>query len=303
MTSSSMKRQAAIVKEHVEEHQAGLRERMKERGHGTPLPPPCPSCGFVLCQCRCNPTCRYCGGIGYVHKYPEAKMGEKGYGQIETCPALREKEFKKSLADGESIGGLTAEEISTMSWKHVLPGISDAAVAMPFVKETLQRGYGLGLMFGLWGQGKTLLMKIAVASYIRQQKKAVYIKRGKLMDDIRMAYDTKEGKMTALVAKMREWEDVELLALDEIGADSDTEWAEARFFEIVDQRWVKAVRGQGITFFASNYAKPDEIPGYLRSRIEDSRFSILDAKGKPAAFSIFMNGPDARKAVPQGYMF
>src|SRR5690349_10155741 len=97
------------------------------------------------------------------------------------------------------IGGLTADEVKTFGWHLVLPSISDAHKAMPHVKEAVNRGYGMGLMLGKWGQGKTLLMKIAVANYLRIGKKAHYVKLTKMLDSIRRTYDEKENKMTALV--------------------------------------------------------------------------------------------------------
>jgi DNA replication protein DnaC len=275
-----------------------LRARMAERG--TPSLEKCPQGHYIAtCTCAC-PNCKTCGGTGFVPADPAAKIGDPKYGQVDPCPNSRANYLKRALASGEMIGGLTAEEVQELSWNHVQPGISDAHKALPFVRESVNRGYGMGLMLGLWGQGKTLLMKIAVANFIRSGKRAHYIKLTKLLDTIRQTYDQKEGKMTALVNEIRKWENLDLLCLDELDKDADTDWAQSRLFDLVDERWVSAVRQQKLTLFAANYSSMGEVPGYLKSRIEDNRWAVADDSGKTAAFTVFLNGPDGRKAMPKG---
>ena len=284
-----------LLKIRDDQRRTELARRMAERSAGQPLPAKCPDCGNYQCSCLC-PGCQTCGGSGYL----KIKTNNQYASTVTPCPNMRANNLKRTLANGEGRGGLTADEIKTLGWNLVMPGISDGHKAMKFVKPSVERGYGMGIMLGKWGQAKTLLMKIAVAQFIRQGKSAHYIKLTTLMDDIRTAYDERENKMTALVNKIREWQSLDLLCLDEIDKDAGTEWAETRLFDLVDERWVLGVRGQALTLFASNYSSPDQIPGYLRSRIEDNRFSMLDDKGQPAAFCVHLNGADGRKVMPAG---
>jgi hypothetical protein len=286
--------QKALLRTWDDQRRAALLERMAARTGGASVPAKCPGCDSYSCSCRC-PGCKICGGSGYLRN-------EKSLHNItlEACPNYRAGNIKRSIALGQGRGGLTADELSFLDWSLILPNISDGMKAMAFVKPAVARGFGMGIMLGKWGQAKTLLMKIAVAQFIREGKTAHYIKLTTLMDDIRTAYDEKENKMTALVTKIREWQSLDLLCLDEIDKDAGTEWAETRLFDLVDERWVLAIREQALTLFATNYASPNEIPGYLRSRIEDNRFAMIDKDGKSASFCVYLNGSDGRKSMQTG---
>jgi hypothetical protein len=286
--------QRLVLKEHDNLRKVAIAQRMAERSGGAKLPEKCPACGDYVCSCRC-PGCKTCGGSGYIR----VEKSPTEY-RLDPCPNYRAKKIKQDIAGGRGRGGLTAQELATLDWNLVIPGISDGTKAMAFVKPAVARGWGMGIMLGKWGQAKTLLMKIAVAEFIRAGRSAHYVKLTTLMDDIRTAYDEKENKMTALVNKIREWQSLDLLCLDEIDKDAGTDWAETRLFDLVDERWVLAVREQALTLFASNYASADEIPGYLRSRIEDNRWAMMDKEGKPASFCVYLNGADGRKSMHEG---
>lgn len=286
--------QDLLLKERDNQRKATLAARMAQRANGAAIPSKCPDCGYYTCQCLC-PGCKTCGGTGYLRVEKEHNRFT-----LEPCPNMRANNIKRDISTGKGRGGLTAHELETLDWNVIIPGISDGTKAMSFVRPAVERGWGMGIMLGKWGQAKTLLMKIAVAKFIRAGKSAHYVKLTTLMDDIRTAYDEKENKMTALVNKVREWQSLDLLCLDEIDKDTGTEWAETRLFDMVDERWVLAVRESALTLFASNYTNAAEIPGYLRSRIEDNRFAMQDESGKPAAFCVYLNGADGRKAMNQG---
>jgi hypothetical protein len=289
--------QKVVLKQHENMRKNAIALQMTERSGGAVLPQKCNACGDYICSCRC-PGCKTCGGSGYIRVEKDPH-----HITLDPCPNYRAQNIKRDISDGKGRGGLTANELATLDWDLVIPGISDGTKAMKFVKPAVERGYGMGIMLGKWGQAKTLLMKIAVAKFIHDGKSAHYIKLTTLMDDIRTAYDEKENKMTALVNKIREWQSLDLLCLDEIDKDTGTDWAETRLFDLVDERWVLAVRQSALTLFASNYASPNEIPGYLRSRIEDNRWAIPNEDGHPASFCVYLNGADGRKSMPDGRLF
>lgn len=291
--------QTALLKEQEKQRAKALSARLHMRSGGQAVPEKCPACGDYVCSCRC-PGCEICGGSGYVKINPHAALGDNDFGKIQPCEKFRMGNLNKAIASGEGRGGLTSEELRILDWKLVLPNISDGTKALHFVRPAVERGYGMGIMLGTWGQAKTLLMKIAVANFIRAGKSAHYVKLTTLMDDIRTAYDSKENKMTALVTKIREWQSLDLLCIDEIDKDAGTEWAETRLFDMVDERWMLAVRQKALTLFASNYSSASEIPGYLKSRIEDNRFAMSGPDGKSTAFSVYLNGADGRKSMLPG---
>lgn len=248
----------------------------------------------------CIPGCEICGGTGYVKVV-------KGYDtRLDPCPNYRKSMIDAAVSGGQSIGGLYADEIKSLNWNCVLPDASDGIKALQPVRNACQLGYGMGLLYGTYGQAKTLLMKIAVVDAIRNGKRAHYVKLTTLLDDIRLAYDEEEHKMASLLDRIEEWNNLDLLCLDEFDKSAKTEWALDRFFNLIDDRYQMAVRQKSITLLAANFNNSQKIPetlGYLMSRIEDNRFSITDADGKPASFVIYLNGPDGRKSMPAGRMF
>lgn len=258
-----------------------------------PIGPRCPACGYSPCACRC-PGCDICGGSGYVRMYRED-------GPIEPCPNYTRRVLIQTANAGKEIGGLVADEVLNLSWDMVKAGYSDGVKARDAVKATYEHGSGLVLLFGTYGQAKTLTMKIAVAQALRDGKKARYAKLTQVLDDIRLAYDEKESMMSALLDRIEAWRDLDLLALDEMDkAAKNSDWATDRIFNLIDDRYVLAVRGKSITLTAGNWQSLNDLNGpfgYFRSRIEDNRFN--------ESFSsvVYLNGTDGRKVMPQGYKY
>ncbi len=81
-----------------------------------------------------------------------------------------------------------------------------------------------------------------------------------------------------------------MLFLDEFDKASDTAWAQERKFQIVDRCYQRAIREEALTVIASNRGD-DEIDGYIRSRLNDRRVGPV----------LYLNGPDARQAMPDGW--
>ena len=116
------------------------------------------------------------------------------------------------------------------------------------------------------------------------------------MDDIRIAYDERENKMTELVRRMEWWTSLDVLAIDELDKVGQTDWARERIFQLLDARYQSAIRQEALTVIAANYQSPDELSGYLKSRIEDNRFT---ANG----YVVYLKGADGRKSMPKNWKY
>ena len=275
-----------------------LREKLAERraaSSAIAIPDKCPHCGNYVCSCRC-PDCSVCGGSGYIHVNEFAEPTHRDFGQVKPCPNSSRKMISVSAQSGFDKGGLKPDEYMQLDWKMVKPGFSDGIKARDAILKTYQHGSGLVFVFGNFGQAKTLSMKIAVAVALREGKRARYAKLTNVLDDIRTAYDEKERKMQALLDKIAEWRDLDLLALDEMDKAQESDWARDRIFNLIDDRYQLAVREEAITLMAGNYHGVDEVSGYLRSRIEDNRFSAFGSV-------VYVNGADGRKSIPSGWRF
>lgn len=210
--------------------------------------------------------------------------------KLEQSAKLAAQEAANYRPDYFRIGITEAE--SSLTWEAVKPNVSDGMKALQAVKPAYERGYGMVFLWGTYGQAKTLIGKILTATAFRDGKRAVYANVSSVLDDIRRAFDEREHKTTELLRRMDYWIERDVLFLDELDKSNNTEWAQERMFQLLDQRYMRAIREQSLTVIASNKSD-DALDGYLKSRLQDRRVGPV----------VPLNGPDARKVMPEGYKF
>jgi len=241
---------------------------------------------------RCEATCEVCAGTGYYRKNPGLETHERGYGEIEMCPRYRSRQLREMDL---SPFGMERDELD-LDWSMIKNRIGhlrlDAMKAAAVVKPRYERGWGMAALLGTYGQGKTLVGKILIAKALVAGKRAAYANMARILDDIRLAFDEKENMTRELLRRMEYWNSLDVLFIDELDRVNGTEWAAERMFQVLDQRYVRAVREEALTVVASNKAD-DDLDGYLVSRLKDRRF------GKEAV--VYLNGDDARQAVAEGW--
>jgi DNA replication protein DnaC len=182
--------------------------------------------------------------------------------------------------------GLKQDELD-LDWNAIKPGINDAHKAAQEIKTAFELGHGMIFLWGPWGQAKTVIGKILVARAFASGKRAAYANFMDMLDQIRMAYDEDEHKMTELVRRVDWWTKRDVLFLDEFDKCNDTAWAVERKFQIVDRCYQRAIREEALTVIASNKGD-DEVDGYIRSRLNDRRVGKI----------IYLSGVDGRKVMP-----
>lgn len=244
----------------------------------------------------CSPDCLVCGGVGYV-RY-DVPFGHPKFGKLERCSRAQASAIEKSLELNEIDPriGLKADEIRNLSWNMVREGVNLADQACAITRRAYQAGHGLVFLYGGFGQGKSLVLKIAVAAALNEGRRAAYANLAGVLDDIRIAYDERENKMTELVRRMDWWTSLDVLAIDELDKVGQTDWARERIFQLLDARYQRAVRQEALTIIAANHQSLDDLSGYLRSRIEDNRFA---ANG----YIVNLKGADGRKSMPKNWKY
>ena len=244
----------------------------------------------------CSPDCPECNGFGYV-RY-DVPVGHPKFGRLERCPNVKARAIEKSLQVGEIDPriGLTADELRNLSWSMVRKGVNQADRACEVTQRAYMSGHGLVFLYGGFGQGKSLVLKIAVATALNEGRRAAYANLAGVLDDIRIAYDERENKMTELVRRMEWWTSLDVLAIDELDKVGQTDWARERIFQLLDARYQCAIRQEALTVIAANNQSPDELSGYLKSRIEDNRFT---ANG----YVVYLKGADGRKSMPKNWKY
>ena len=244
----------------------------------------------------CSPACPECSGVGYIRF--DVPVGHPKFGKVERCPNAQVRTSKKSLQTGEIDPrvGLTPDEVHNLTWGLVKKGVNQADQACDVTRRAYISGHGMVFMYGGYGQGKSLVLKIAVAAALNEGKRAAYANLAGVLDDIRIAYDERENKMTEFMRRMEWWGSLDVLAIDELDKVGQTEWARERIFQLLDARYQRAIRQEALTVIAANYQSTDELSGYLKSRIEDNRFV-------GNGYVIHLRGSDGRKGMPKNWKY
>lgn len=231
-----------------------------------------------------DPKCAECNGFGYVQS-----------GIYKTwfscrCVALAREKFLDGMqpkVDYAAIG-LREDELQ-LTWSAVKPNISDGMKAVNAVKPAYARGWGMIFLWGTWGQAKTLVGKILTATAYREGKRATYANMSDVLDNIRLAFED-DHMGTELIRRMEWWTSRDVLFIDELDKVNETSWAHDRMFKLLDQRYARGIREEALTVIASNKSD-DALDGYLASRLNDRRMGPV----------VYLNGPDGRLVMPNGY--
>lgn len=275
--------QRKLLERKEEERRDALRERMKGRSEGIPMPNKCNDCGYFPCICEC-PGCKVCGGTGRVKKRIDSS-------ETIACPHLRSNKMKSLMKNGDAIGGLTPNEVQILTWLHIPFGISDAYKSLPIVKDAVRRGHGFGIMMGLWPQNKTTIMKIAVATFLRTGRKAQYVRLLRLINSISTLHADNASRQLALLEAVEEWKSDDLLCIDSIPADTEHEWAAEIVSNLMEDRWNAGVEMRCLTIAAFHLMKIKDLPEYITKHVEGKKVVMLDKKGKDVSFVVYLNGP------------
>jgi hypothetical protein len=226
---------------------------------------------------QCYPDCIICKGSGYA----EAPLvpGEEGYSRrMMVCPNSYQVNIRKTAKKY----GLIAAEIDGLEWS-IVKDVGRAWHAMERIKKVLEDGYGWIFLWGDHGQAKTLLLKIATAHCLRNRQEAAYTNMVGILDNLKRAFGNDGDEDAA--SKIDWWQNLPILAIDEFNRVKESEWSNERRFALMDMRYVQAVRHETVTLIASNTA-PNQQDSYLRDRILDGRFEVIELKGPSARQSI-----------------
>lgn len=239
-------------------------------------------------QVLCDPQCEICGGAGFF-RY-DVPTNDPRFGKLQPCPKYQARAI--ATMDVTEFG-MESSEMS-LDWAAVKNKIGNLRLegtrAVDAVKPKFEQGHGMIALLGTYGQGKTLVGKILIAKALNSGRRAAYANMSQILDNIRLAFDEKELKNQELLRRMEHWISLDVLFIDELDRVNGTDWALDRMFQLLDQRYTRAIREQSLTVVASN-KKDDELDGYLVSRLKDRRLGPV----------VYLDGDDARAAMPKGY--
>lgn len=205
-------------------------------------------------------VCRRCKGAGYTRK--DAPYGHPDFGKIEKCvcklEAEREKR-KQGLLRFSQLGSLAEKTFA--SFNELVPGTQEAYTA---AWKYAHGPDGWLLLIGTNGCGKTHLAAAAANVLLEHDRAVLFTTVPDLLDHLRAAYaPTSEVTYDSLYTLMRE---VDILVLDDLGAQQTTPWAEEKLFQLINHRYVCRYS----TIITTNQIRLSGINERIRSRLLDA---------------------------------
>lgn len=216
----------------------------------------------------CNSDCPICGGLGFVRT--DAPWGDPQWGKIVLCSEV------SGWFMFRHISGLADSERNMRF--GVLRLDNDIRKAILDMKTMVDAGSGWLYLHGSYGTGKTTLLKTMVAEAINGRKEASYIRMTDMIENLRESYD-EDNAHEVLRQRIAYYSEMPILCIDELDRVKNTDFVSEKQFAILDQRYSRAIsEKKGVTVFASNNP-PDMLDGYLKDRVKDGRFSIVELTG------------------------
>lgn len=198
--------------------------------------------------------CRWCHGARYVVMRPKGETVLAGADRLRPCGRCAAEDKQRRW---ETIG--IRAKFRLADWEDV-PEMREARRACD---ELLDGKRWCVFLSAKTGRGKTHLAVATAIEWVERGKGTALFKSAPdLFDELRAAYDPAATHTLNQLLKFYEGRD--LLVLDDLGAEKQTEWVAEKLFRIIDARYLT----QKATFVTTNEAPTSEgIPYRVRSRL------------------------------------
>lgn len=187
-----------------------------------------------------------------------------------------EKAKKDKLLEGFSKYSLINPELQSVTFYDYKPmndtQVTARQVTIDFAKN-FEKDHRNLLFTGPYGVGKSHLAKAATDAAINRWFSALFISVPKLMSIIRSSFGKSEESQSDLVMAL---ESTDLLVLDDIGAQKNTDWTDEKLYEIIDGRQGKS------TIYTTNLSLDDlyeELGERTYSRIVNRKTVVVEMDG------------------------
>ena len=198
-------------------------------------------------------TCPRCKGSGWLRL--DLPSSAADFGRIVECPCGLVVGRRSDVLFGKS--RIPAEyadlDLSTYPDRRIAAGVTDWWLDQPSPWLVLS---------GSLGVGKTGLAISLTKRAISEGRSAIFRPLVELLSDIRATYRTRDATCPDEADMVSTLKSVEVLALDDLGAERATGWAQERLFEILNHRYNERRR----TILTTNLG-PAELEDHLGERI------------------------------------
>ncbi len=234
-----------------------------------------------------DPDCPHCHGVGYIRE--EVEVGHPNFGKLFACScrlpeieaALRERRREVS-----SLGPLAHKTFDNFQPE----GHASQPGRHPSLRRALNEASkyaeaprGWLLLQGGYGCGKTHLAAAIANAQLAAGHLVMFVNAPDLLDHLRVTFGP--GSEISYDEQFERIRNIPLLVIDDLGAESPTQWAQEKLYQLFNHRY-NAVLPTVIT----TNIELDRIDPRIRSRLVD-----MDLVRK-----IAIEAPDFRRADTAG---
>lgn len=216
-----------------------------------------------------DPDCEICKGTGYVrYDHP---VGHPDFGKLQVC-ACRQLQLDL-VAYSKLYAHSQLDELNHLTFENFEP--RGKGTYAPSLSDTVEQAYdaahqyatqlkGWLLLQGGYGCGKTHLAA-AVANFVVELGiPTLFVTAPDLLDLLRFSFNDPE---TTFEQRFKDFREVRLLILDDFGTHNATAWAQEKFFQILNHRYINK-----LPLVITTNQDLDEIDARIRSRLQDTKF-------------------------------
>lgn len=229
-----------------------------------PAPTPAPAAGGPRAHARTRAAdiCPICHGAGFVRD--DVPVGDPSFGQAVPCACKERALEERRRADLRRMSSLDAFHDKTFdTFDASIPGLREAyEVARRYAEDP----QGWLVLSGGYGAGKTHLAAAIASERLAAGQSVFFSITPDLLDHLRATFaPTSEIAYDELFDNVR---NVNLLVLDDLGAENGTAWATEKLFQIINYRYNYRMP----TVITTNHRLLSHMDERIRSRLADISF-------------------------------
>jgi len=211
-------------------------------------------------------VCPICGGVGFLRR--DLPISDPEFGRLVPCICQQNKSnqtAKRRLYEMSNLEAFKTMTFSDFSVQGRL-GLADEQIrslqyALSQAQQFTGNPRGWLLLMGTYGCGKTHLAAAIANSCVEFGMKTIFLTVPDLLDWLRYAYDATDETFEQRFEELR---NVNLLILDDLGAQNATGWAKEKLFQIIDYRYIRKLP----TVVTTN-TDLEDLDDRIRSRLQD----------------------------------
>jgi len=213
-----------------------------------------------------DPSCPYCGGLGYLRT--DFPVGHPNFGKVEIC-SCRDKQISQhvrqrlfQLSHLDQLSHLTFENFNPRGRLGLRVREAASLEAAYNQAELCSRNLnGWLLILGNYGSGKTHLAAAIANFAVSMGVPTLFITVPDLLDSLRSAYSDPDATFEERFEEIRS---APLLVLDDFGTQNATPWAQEKLFQILNSRYINR-----LPLVVTTNLSLEEIEPRIASRLED----------------------------------